>query len=88
MSLAMHLMYGPAAVMFVMMVAVILALRNFSHVLLYFMLAMGVSLVNPWCQRCTTQQRIVATGHPMGWTVRLSPIDSPLTPFFGLLKVG
>ena len=84
----MHLMYGPAAVMFVMMVAVILALRNFSHVLLYFMLAMGVSLGKPWCQRCTTQQCIVATGHPMGWTLRLFPIYLPLTLLFGLLKVG
>ena len=88
MSVAMHMMSGPAAVIVMRMAAVILALRNFSHVMLYFMLAMGGSLVKPWCQRCTTQQRIVATGHPMGWTVRLSPIDSPLAPFFGLLKVG
>ena len=88
MSVAMHMMSGPAAVIVMRMAAVILALQNFSHVLLYFMLAMGVTLVKPWCQRCTTQRRIVATGHPMGWTVQLFPIDSPLTPFFGLLKVG
>ena len=64
-------MSGPSDVTIVWMAAVISDVWTCAHVMVYLNIAIGVSMVAPWRQRCTTWQRIYATGHLMGWYVHL-----------------
>ena len=45
-----------------------------------------VSGVAPCCRRCATRRRMAATAHARGCPVVTCPIDSPLTPFFFVVK--
>ena len=38
------------------------------------------------CRRCATRRLMAATAHSLGWPVAPCSMDSPLTPFFCVLK--
>ena len=78
--------WGPMRVLAARSAVEISALRNVDHVVLLKTAARCVSVLAPFCRRCDTQRRMAATAHVRGCPVALCPIDSPLTPFFCVVK--
>ena len=66
--------------------AVISALRTVDHLTTLKTAERCVSRVAPCCRKCATRCRMSATAHTRGCPVAPCPVDSPLTPFFCLVK--
>ena len=65
---------------------VILALCTVDHLTPLKTAARCVSGVAPCCHMCDTRRRIAATAHAQGCPVAPCLIDSPLKPFFCVVK--
>ena len=65
---------------------VILVLRTVDHLFLLKTEAQCMSLGAPCCCKCATRCRMAAIAHAQGWTIAPCPIDSPVTPFFCVIK--
>ena len=78
--------WGPMRVVAVHSAAVISALRTVDHVVPLKTAARCVSGVAPCCRRCATRRQMAATAHARGCPVAPCPMDSPLTPFFCVVK--
>ena len=66
--------------------AVISALRTVDQAAPLKTAARCVSGVAPCCRICATRRQMAATAHARGWPVAPCPMDSPLTPFFCVVK--
>ena len=78
--------WGPMRVVAVCSAAVISALRTVDHAVLLKMVARCVYGVALCCLRYATRRRMTATAHDWGCPVAPCPMDSPLTPFFCVIK--
>ena len=78
--------WGPMRVVAVRSAAVISTLRTVDHLVPLKTAAMCVSGVDPCCHRCATRLRMSGTAHARGCHVVPCQIDSPLMPFFFVVK--
>ena len=77
---------GPAAQIMAHKAAVILSNWMMWVRLLSKAVTRGVSGGELWRRRCATWIFRAATGNSWGWSVRLIPINSTLTPFFWVVN--
>ena len=78
--------WGPMRVVATRSTVVILALRTVDQAVPLKTAARCVSGVAPCCRRCATRCRMAATAHARECPVAPCPMDSPLTPFFCVIK--
>ena len=76
----------PAYFTMALMAAVISPPWIYCHLLPFLKLEIGVLPVARWHHRYATRRCMAATGHSWGWPVRPCQINSPLTPFFWVVK--
>ena len=77
---------GPMIVVAARSAAVISELRTMDHLTLLKTAAKYVSRVGLCCRKFATRRCIDATAHAQGCPVATCPVDSPLTPFFCVVK--
>ena len=78
--------WGPMRVVAARSAMVISALQTVDQAAPLKTAARCVSGVAPCCRRCATRCLLAATAHDQGCPVAQCPMDSPLTPFFCVLK--
>ena len=78
--------WGPMVVVAARSAVVISALRTVDQVAPLKTAARCGSGVALCCCRCATRRLMAATAHARGWPVAPCPMDSPLTPFFCVVK--
>ena len=78
--------WGPMIVVAARSAAVISALRIVDYLFPLKTAARCVFGRATCCCKCATQRRMFATAHERGCPVSPCPIDSPLTPFFCVVK--
>ena len=78
--------WGPMIVVAARSAAAISALRTVDHSSTLKTAARCVSGGAPCCCKCVTRSGMAATEHVQGCPVTPFPIDSPLTPFFCVVK--
>ena len=78
--------WNPMRIVAARSAAVISALQSVDHVVPLKMAARCVSGVASCCRRCAKRRQMAATAHARGCPVAPCSIDSPLTPFFCVVK--
>ena len=78
--------WGPMRVVAARSAAVISALRTVDQAAPLKTAARCVSGVAPCCRRCATRRLMAVTAHDRECPVAPCPMDSPLTPFFCVVK--
>ena len=78
--------WGPMILFAARSAEVISALRNVDNLFPLKTAARCMSEGAPCCCKCTTRRWMATTAHAQVWHVVPCPIDSPLTPFFCIVK--
>ena len=78
--------WGPMRVVATRSTVVILALWTVDQAVPLKTVARCMSGVALCCRRCATGRRMAATAHARGCPVAPCPMDSPLAPFFCVIK--
>ena len=85
-SLNMNPTFGPAILTAALRALVILALRIFDLLLLYYTPTIGLQPLVTWNCKYATRCHMAATAHARSCTFSPCPMDSPLNPFFWVAK--
>ena len=86
MSASVNPIAGPTDRTTALMAAFIFSPLICCHLVDFLKIERGVLLVDPWRRKYPTRQRMAAIIHLWGWPVCPCPIDSPLMPFFWVVK--